>query len=174
MNNLKKLRKLHNLNQHDIAKIIGIEQSTYAKYERGEIPLNEIYAKLLANYYHVSLSYLFDDHNKEIVITSEQFNNLIKARDTINQIEKIYKNADTISTKLLNEKEKLLFEKLINFRTKMSQENKVPAYMILTNKTIIEIINKNPKTKQELLLINGIEKKKIDKYGDQIIKLLNE
>lgn len=174
MNNLKKLRKLHNLNQSDIAKIIGIEQSTYAKYERGEIPLNEIYAKLLADYYQVSLSYLFDDHNKEIVITPEQFNDLIKARDTINQIEKIYKSSESLTTKLLNEKEKLLFEKLISFRSKISQENKIPAYMILTNRTIIEIIDKKPKTKQELLLMNGIEKKKIDKYGDQIIKLLNE
>ena len=64
MNNLKKLRKLHNLNQSDVAKIVGIEQSTYAKYERGEIPLNEIYAKLLADYYNVSLSYLFDDSKK--------------------------------------------------------------------------------------------------------------
>lgn len=174
MNNLKKLRKLHNLNQSDIAKIIGIEQSTYAKYERGEIPLNEIYAKLLADYYQVSLSYLFDDQNKEIVITPEQFNDLIRARDTINQIEKIYKNSESLTNKIFNEKEKILFEKLINFRTKLSQENKIPAYMILTNKTIIEIIDKNPKTKQDLLLISGIEKKKIDKYGNQIIKLLNE
>ena len=66
------IKKLHNLNQSDVAKIVGIEQSTYAKYERGEIPLNEIYAKLLADYYNVSLSYLFDDSNKEIIITQEQ------------------------------------------------------------------------------------------------------
>lgn len=97
MNNLKKLRKLKNLKQAEIGKILGIEQSTYAKYERGEIPLNEEYAKKLANYYNVSVSYLLDDNNKEIVITLDQFNELLKARNTINQIEKIYTKNITIN-----------------------------------------------------------------------------
>ena len=174
MNNLKKLRKLHNLNQSDVAKIVGIEQSTYAKYERGEIPLNEIYARLLADYYNVSLSYLFDDSNKEIIITQEQLNNLIKARDTINKIEEIYKISQPISEKLFSNEEKLIYQKLIDFRTKISLEKNIPAYLILTNKTIIEIVDKKPKNKQDLFLIKGIEKKKIDQYGDTILKILNE
>lgn len=86
------LRKLNKLNQTQIAKIIGIEQSTYAKYERGEIPLNEIYAKKLADYYNVSISFILNDKTTEIVITREQYQNLLKARDTINNIEKIYSN----------------------------------------------------------------------------------
>ena len=75
MNNLKMLRKLNKLNQTEIAKILSIEQSTYGKYERGEIPLNEIYAKKLADYYNVSISYILNDDNKEIIITKEQYKN---------------------------------------------------------------------------------------------------
>lgn len=92
MNNLKMLRKLNKLNQTEVAKILSIEQSTYGKYERGEIPLNEIYAKKLADYYNVSISYILNDDNKEIIITKEQYKNLLKARDTINSIEKNYAN----------------------------------------------------------------------------------
>lgn len=92
MNNLKMLRKLNKLNQTEVAKILSIEQSTYGKYERGEIPLNEIYAKKLADYYNVSISYILNDDNKEIIITKEQYKNLLKARDTINSIEKVYAN----------------------------------------------------------------------------------
>lgn len=92
MNNLKMLRKLNKLNQTEVAKILSIEQSTYGKYERGEIPLNEIYAKKLADYYNVSVSYILNDENKEIIITKEQYKNLLKARDTINSIEKVYAN----------------------------------------------------------------------------------
>lgn len=92
MNNLKMLRKLNKLNQTQIAKVIGIEQSTYGKYERNEIPLNEIYAKKLADFYNVSVSFILNDSNKEIVITKEQYLDLIKARDTINNIERIYSN----------------------------------------------------------------------------------
>ena len=136
--------------------------------------MNEIYAKLLADYYNVSLSYLFDDSNKEIIITQEQLNDLIKARDTINKIEEIYKISQPISEKLFSNEEKLIYQKLIDFRTKISLEKNIPAYLILTNKTIIEIIDKKPKNKQDLFLIKGIEKKKIDQYGDTILKILNE
>lgn len=90
MNNLKKLRKLNNLTQKDVANLLNIEQSTYGKYERDEIPLNFHYGKILANYYKVSLSYLVDIDNEEITITLQQYKDLIKARDTINSIEKIY------------------------------------------------------------------------------------
>lgn len=92
MNNLKMLRKLNKLNQTQVAKVIGIEQSTYGKYERSEIPLNEIYAKKLADFYNVSVSFILNDSNTEIVITKEQYLDLIKARDTINNIERIYSN----------------------------------------------------------------------------------
>lgn len=86
------LRKLNKLNQTEVAKILSIEQSTYGKYERGEIPLNEIYAKKLADYYNVSVSFILNDDNKDIIITKEQYKNLLKARDTINSIEKVYAN----------------------------------------------------------------------------------
>ena len=92
MNNLKMLRRLNKLNQTEVAKILSIEQSTYGKYERGEIPLNEIYAKKLADYYNVSVSFILNDDNKDIIITKEQYKNLLKARDTINSIEKVYAN----------------------------------------------------------------------------------
>lgn len=92
MNNLKMLRNLNKLTQTEIAKILGIEQSTYGKYERNEIPLNEIYAKKLADYYNVSVSFILNDKNTEIIITKEQYKDLLKARDTINSIEKVYSN----------------------------------------------------------------------------------
>ena len=97
MNNLKKLRKLNNLTQTEIAKIIGVEQGTYGKYERGEIPLNFEYAKKLSEYYKVSISYLLDSKNKDITITIQQYQDLLKARDTINNIEKAYNTEKTIN-----------------------------------------------------------------------------
>lgn len=60
---LKKLRDLredHDLSQMEIAKILGIQQTVYSRYERGfqNIPLEHLLT--LADFYDVSLDYIFE------------------------------------------------------------------------------------------------------------------
>lgn len=57
---LKELRENKKLSQSDIAKIINVSQSNYAKYEREEIEPNIETLKALAEFYGVSLDYLCD------------------------------------------------------------------------------------------------------------------
>lgn len=60
---LKKLRDLredHDLLQKEVADILGISQTVYSRYERGyqNIPLEHLVK--LADYYKVSLDYIFE------------------------------------------------------------------------------------------------------------------
>lgn len=57
---LRDLREDHDLKQKDIAAMLGIQQTVYSRYERGfqNIPL-ELLVKL-ADYYHVTLDYIFE------------------------------------------------------------------------------------------------------------------
>ncbi len=57
---LKELRENLNLKQTDIAKILGIHQTVYSRYERGhqDIPLKHLVK--LADFYEVSLDYIFE------------------------------------------------------------------------------------------------------------------
>ena len=55
---LKDLREDHDLTQTQAGKIIGISQSDYGKYERGEMMMGiDKYIKF-ARYYNVSIDYL--------------------------------------------------------------------------------------------------------------------
>ena len=56
----KELREKKILSQSDIAKVINVSQSNYGKYERGDIEPNIETLKTLAEFYGVSLDYLFD------------------------------------------------------------------------------------------------------------------
>ena len=58
MNRLKDLREDHDLEQKDVAKILGISQQYYSRYERGEVDLPIRHYITLAKYYNVSLDYL--------------------------------------------------------------------------------------------------------------------
>ena len=61
---IRELRKLHHMSQSDVARSLGIEQSTYSKYERGAIPISVKALSSLADLYKVSIDYIVGRTNK--------------------------------------------------------------------------------------------------------------
>lgn len=57
-NILRDLREDHDLTQADIAKILDLDQSYYAKYENGRHPLPIKHLKTLCLFYKVSADYI--------------------------------------------------------------------------------------------------------------------
>jgi transcriptional regulator with XRE-family HTH domain len=57
---LKDLREDADLNQKNIADILGITQQQYSLYETGEREIPFHLVIILADYYHVSLDYIAD------------------------------------------------------------------------------------------------------------------
>lgn len=55
---LRDLREENGLKQEDVAKILGIQQTVYSRYERGTQPLPIKHLVTLADYYHVSTDYI--------------------------------------------------------------------------------------------------------------------
>ncbi len=55
---LRDLREDKDLNQEEVAKIIGTDQSYYAKYEKGVRPISFERVIMLAKFYNVSIDYI--------------------------------------------------------------------------------------------------------------------
>lgn len=55
---LKDLREDKDLNQSEIAEILGTDQSYYAKYEKGIRPISFERVIILAKFYDVSIDYI--------------------------------------------------------------------------------------------------------------------
>jgi ATP-dependent DNA helicase RecQ len=66
------------------------------------------------------------------------------------------------------------FEKLRELRSQLAREEKVPAYVIFSDKTLLEMSQKMPKTKEDMLAISGIGMVKYDKYGEQFLEVCRE
>ncbi|NLK95693.1 MAG: DNA helicase RecQ [Clostridiales bacterium] len=64
---------------------------------------------------------------------------------------------------------KELFDILKKWRRVVAAKENIKPYIIFSDSTLIEISNKLPKRKEELLNIRGIGEKKISKYGNEII-----
>ncbi|MBC3760015.1 helix-turn-helix domain-containing protein [Hyunsoonleella sp. SJ7] len=65
-----------------------------------------------------------------------------------------------------------LFEKLRILRNDIAQEKDLIHYQIFAQKTLYEMCETLPTTKQELLKVNGMGKTRVEKYGDAILKVI--
>lgn len=57
-NRLKDLREDNDLNQKELADVLGVHQTTYSSYEIGKLSLTADILIKLAKYYKVSVDYL--------------------------------------------------------------------------------------------------------------------
>lgn len=65
-----------------------------------------------------------------------------------------------------------LYKKLKLWRRGAANRENIRPYIIFSDSTLIDITNRLPKSKDELLEIRGVGEKKIKKYGDELLKLL--
>lgn len=57
---IRDLREDHDMNQTQVAKMLGMSQTGYSKYETGENDLPTAILIKLADFYNVSIDYLLD------------------------------------------------------------------------------------------------------------------
>lgn len=65
-----------------------------------------------------------------------------------------------------------LFEALKEFRAKTAEENKVPPYVVASDKTLAAIVLAMPKNKEELLACYGFGKRKYEQIGESILSIV--
>lgn len=63
---------------------------------------------------------------------------------------------------------------LKKYRLDQSRKENIKPYFIFNNVQLEDLIKTCPKSKQELLTVNGFGPAKCEKYGDDIIRLVNE
>ena len=91
---------------------------------------------------------------------------------------KILKGKETVVFKILSNEEPILnpelFERLKQWRKEKAYKERIKPYIIFSDTSLISICNSKPKNVEELLEIRGVGSKKIEKYGEEILKLINE
>ncbi|MDF2686023.1 MAG: recQ, partial [Clostridia bacterium] len=96
----------------------------------------------------------------------------------IKETEEEVVKATTIKSKklILNEKElnSGLFERLKELRLSIATQQKVPAFVIFSDASLIDMCSKLPKNDDEFLQISGVGQIKLERYGNQFIKEITD
>lgn len=77
-------------------------------------------------------------------------------------------------TEVLEIKDNELFEALRAWKFAKSKELGLSPAYIITQKTLIQIVNNKPKTEEELLKLHGIGEAKLKEFGTEILEIVQE
>lgn len=97
MDRLKKLRTESGLTQQDVARLLGVERSTYVKYERGSSDPPTSTLIRLADYFGVSVDYIIGHDSSQSVVTIPKF-----SKDDVSILEKFHALDDMAQARILN------------------------------------------------------------------------
>ena len=67
-----------------------------------------------------------------------------------------------------------LFSRLKALRYKLAQEKKVPAFVIFSDATLMDMCRKMPSNEEEFLEVSGVGQVKLKAYGKKFLDVLNE
>ncbi len=65
-----------------------------------------------------------------------------------------------------------LFERLRALRANIAKEEKVPPYIVFSDKTLTDMCIKKPATKEEMLAVSGVGEYKFEKYGERFLEVI--
>ena len=66
-----------------------------------------------------------------------------------------------------------LAEQLRAWRRKRAEADGVPAYVVFNDRTLAALTERQPRSRGELLAVEGIGPSKLDRYGDELLALLD-
>lgn len=101
---------------------------------------------------------------------AEKYEKLLEKAETAQEREPVVETVPSVTDEM---KEKLRTD-LKAFRLERSRQEKIKPYFIFNDAQMEDLIEKNPRSKEELCQVAGFGKVKADKYGEEILKILGE
>ncbi|MDR2571047.1 MAG: DNA helicase RecQ [Oscillospiraceae bacterium] len=65
-----------------------------------------------------------------------------------------------------------IFAKLKELRLEIAKEEKVPAFVVFSDATLVDMCQKHPRTPEEFLKVSGVGQVKLERYGERFVHLL--
>lgn len=128
----------------------------------------------------------FNKYNSNRIVKKVFPKKSSKKKDDVNTSVKTFKNVDKNKNHIKNKKKSKnnqvvkvitreeMLELLKTFRLSKSKEENTKPYRIFSNAEMDELINKKPKCKEELLNLKGFGKTKVNRYGADLLKIINQ
>ncbi|MER2494261.1 DNA helicase RecQ [Catenovulum sediminis] len=173
---------------HVIDVLRGANTQRVREYKHNELSVygigkshsQEYWLSILRQLVHLGLIRIDITDNAHLKLT-EAARPVLRSETSLQlALPQINKSAEiTKETKphLKQEYDKRLFERLRKVRKRLADETDVPPYIIFNDATLVDMCLLQPDTNQQMLLVSGVGKRKLEKYGQafltEIINYIN-
>ena len=110
------------------------------------------------------------------LLLTEKSRPLLKGQESISLRKDVSDKAQSHkkSKPYIHDDDKSLWEALRACRKRLADENNVPPYVIFHDATLMEMMNLRPTSEQQMLSISGIGQSKMENYGWEFIKTIED
>ena len=108
----------------------------------------------------------------DALLSNQPKTSVKKAKEPKPVREKVVKAKPSIEEIYSDNRHPELIEPLIEWRTGQYLSQNIRAYWVLTQRTLLEIADKCPTTREELLEVNGFGPAKWKQYGEEILEII--
>lgn len=168
---------------HLIDVLLGKSTAKVEQFQHQQLSTFAIGTELDIQQWHsvfrqlVSRGYIYADMDSFGAFKlTDQCRPLLRGEESIelrkDNIAKTKKKKASKSTDAIPEKAQPLWQALRVLRKQLADEHGVPPFTVFHDSTMMEMINMNPMTKEELLGVSGVGLSKLEKYGEQFLAVI--
>jgi len=84
------------------------------------------------------------------------------------------KSASSIPARQLDPSDRALFEALKAERMRLAKAEGVPAFVILGDRSLLDMVHLKPEARDQMMMVHGIGQAKLDKYGDVFLSVIRQ
>jgi ATP-dependent DNA helicase RecQ len=74
----------------------------------------------------------------------------------------------------LSDGDRELFDALRAARLKLAKEERVAAFVILADRSLLDMVNLKPERRDQMMMVHGVGQAKLEKYGDVFLAVLKQ
>jgi ATP-dependent DNA helicase RecQ len=147
---------------HDKLSVYGIgEERSKSEWNAIGDRLFELDAIEIGEFRSIKIQALgFDILKKKVKVEIDEDKLKVKEKKS----KKVYDNAPKDE----------VFERFRELRSQIATKTNVPAYIVFSDKTLVEFASSLPQTKEEVLCVNGVGEVKYERYGEEFLTLSQE
>jgi ATP-dependent DNA helicase RecQ len=88
------------------------------------------------------------------------------------KVDKPSRSAGAALSKSLSGEDRALFDALKAARLDLAKEASVPAFVILADRSLLDMVHLKPERRDQMLMVHGVGQSKLEKYGDIFLQVI--
>lgn len=162
------------------ARVRSLLHNELSVYGLGKAQSNEYWLSILRQLVHqgLLLQDITDSNHLKLteaarpILKGESV--LMLAQPRIDVRENVSRSKKSKTGSAVSNYDKKLFARLKQLRKQIADEQDIPPYIVFNDATLADMASRQPTDRAEMLAVNGVGDRKLDKFGDQFIDVISD